>query len=44
MKMDVNSVKRCGVDLSNSEWGLVTGFCKHGNETCGSTRERKFLD
>jgi hypothetical protein len=25
----------CGLDLSDSGWGLVTGFCEYGNEPSG---------
>jgi hypothetical protein len=34
----------CGLNSSDSGWGLMAGSCEHGNEPCDSIKCSEFLD
>jgi hypothetical protein len=46
IKMDLWEIDcwGCGLDLSVSEQGLVTGYCENSNERLGSTKGTEFID
>jgi hypothetical protein len=38
MELKTNRMAWCALDSSDSDYGLVEGFCEHGNEPLGSLK------